>query len=49
MVSVKDEFFEIDEIISMRKTSKDKFYLIKWKGYDISQSTWEPAGNLKRC
>ena len=39
-------FYEVEKIIDKRKI-KDSFeYLIKWKGYSIKDSTWEPEYNL---
>jgi hypothetical protein len=29
--------------------SEEAHYLIKWKGYDTSESTWEPKSNLLNC
>lgn len=24
-------------------------YLVKWKGYDVYDATWEPLANLTNC
>jgi len=43
----KDEqFYEIEEIIDKKKDGKNYLYLIKWKGYKYSESTWEPRENI---
>lgn len=38
--------YEIDEIIDKRRKGKSWEYLIKWKGYKYSESTWEPKSNI---
>lgn len=37
--------FEVEKILDQ----KDQKYLIKWKGYDDTENTWEPRQNLKNC
>ena len=37
--------FEVDEILDC----KNDFYLVKWKGYEIEDCTWEPRSNLNSC
>eukprot|EP01101_Sappina_pedata_P006573 TRINITY_DN3294_c0_g1_i1.p1 TRINITY_DN3294_c0_g1~~TRINITY_DN3294_c0_g1_i1.p1 ORF type:complete len:114 (-),score=12.92 TRINITY_DN3294_c0_g1_i1:15-356(-) len=34
--------FEIDEILDSRVYRRQGQYLIKWLGYDLIDSTWEP-------
>jgi len=42
--------YEVEEVLEMKIVKKgkqkQKFYLIKWVGYDSSQNTWEPEKNL---
>ncbi|KAJ9532480.1 hypothetical protein QJQ45_010495 [Haematococcus lacustris] len=40
--------YEVERIVNHRhvRAGKAKEYLVKWKGYDDSDNTWEPAGNL---
>merc|ERR1712131_128791 len=47
------EIYAVEKILKIRDVpdgpegnSSKKVYLIKWKGYDISESTWEPEENL---
>jgi hypothetical protein len=42
-----EQFYEVEKILD-RKKVKGKFqYLIKWKGYPLSESTWEPLSHLQ--
>ena len=44
--SFDSDIFIVESILK-KKTSKNKiFYLVKWEGYDVSESTWEPESNL---
>ena len=44
--------YEVEEILKERlvqgkgRRRHQKEYLIKWKGYDTSENTWEPSSNL---
>ena len=42
----KNKFYDIENIITKRNDGKTNYYLIKWKGYAISDCTWEPISNL---
>ena len=39
-------FYEIEKIVNIRKKNNKIYLLIKWKGYDSSNNTWEPNENL---
>lgn len=39
--------WEVEAIIGKRKRGSKIYYKIKWRGYDDSNNTWEPAANLK--
>ena len=43
--SRKDKY-EIDCIIGEQQIKERTHFLIKWKNYDITDSTWEPRENL---
>ena len=42
-----NNFYEVENIIDRRIIRGRKEYLIKWKGYPESQSTWEPINHLR--
>jgi hypothetical protein len=44
----KDEY-EVEEILATNKISGKPHYLVKWKGYDTSENTWEPIEHLMGC
>ena len=40
--------YEVESVVSKRDTEEGKVeYLVKWKGYDVSDNTWEPVENLE--
>src|SRR3981081_2450727 len=41
-----EEGYEIDYIIKHEERDGQMYYYIKWKGYDIDESTWEPEENI---
>ena len=41
------DFYNIEKILDRRKTNGKYEYKIKWEGYPMSQSTWEPMKNLE--
>ena len=43
----KTKFYEVENIIDKRINKGKPEYLIKWKGYSINESTWEPLSHLK--
>lgn len=40
------EEFEVEAILGHRKSRSSRQFLIKWKGYDTFENTWEPQSNL---
>ena len=44
-----DEEYEVEDILEKRMISGEAHYLVKWRGYDTSENTWEPRENLKNC
>jgi hypothetical protein len=43
------EEYKVKRILQMKKFSRRTKYLMKWKGYDTSENTWEPVKNLMSC
>ena len=41
------EFYNIEEILDRRMIKGKLEYKIKWEGYPLDQSTWEPLENLE--
>ena len=41
-----EEEYEVEEILDKRKHYGKIQYLIKWKGYPLSEASWEPEKNL---
>lgn len=44
-----DEEYEPEEILKERVRKKKPEYLVKWLGYQISESTWELPCNIASC
>ena len=44
-----NEEYKVERILDKKIISEIAHYLVKWKEYDISESTWELKGNLKNC
>jgi hypothetical protein len=44
---VEPEYYEVEAVLDKKiREGKEPLYLIKWKNYPKSQSTWEPLSNL---
>jgi hypothetical protein len=41
--------YEVEQILDSRQHQGAREYLIKWKGYDASENTWEAAKNMTHC
>lgn len=43
---VEEATYEVEDILERKKYGKTFKYLVKWKGYSVDESTWEPKANL---
>ena len=41
-----EQEYEVEAILTHRQFRGKYQYLVKWKGYDSSENTWEPENNL---
>ena len=41
-----EEEFEVAEVLDARMKRRKLEYLVRWKGYDDANNTWEPEDNL---
>ncbi|KAJ1200734.1 hypothetical protein NDU88_004555 [Pleurodeles waltl] len=45
-----EELYEVERIVDKKKNKKGKTeYLVRWKGYDSDDDTWEPEQHLVNC
>jgi len=45
-IEAEDLFWEVETVMGKRTRSGKVEYLVKWRGYDICDNTWEPQANL---
>ena len=43
------EEYEVDQILNSRWHCRHLQYLVLWKGYPMSDATWEPSANLQNA
>jgi len=42
----ENNVYEMEDILEFKKEGNQSKWKVKWKGYPIEQSTWEPEGNI---
>ena len=45
----REEEYEVEKILNIKKKECRLLYLVKWKGYPRSEATWEPASHLSHA
>lgn len=41
-----EQEYKVKQILNHKRISRKPYYLVKWKGYDTLENTWEPIKNL---
>jgi hypothetical protein len=44
-----EALWDIDRVIGQRTHRGQPQFKIRWKGFDASKDTWEPAAEIRRC
>ena len=47
-LTLKNKYYKVDKIITRKIKKGKKYYLIKWKGFSLEHSTWEPISHLSK-
>ena len=48
MPAIREDVYEVEELLKNRVVRGKEQYLVKWKGFSLGHSSWEPVSNL-RC
>jgi hypothetical protein len=48
-IEVYKEDYKVEAIRNKKQVSGETKYLVKWKGYDEENNTWEPVRHLKKA
>ena len=48
MPAIREDFYEVEELLKKRVVRGKEQFLVKWKGFSLGHSSWEPVSNL-RC
>ncbi|KAF1334479.1 Pol protein, partial [Globisporangium splendens] len=42
-----ERHYHVERLLRVQRRKGNTHYLVKWRGYDVSQSSWEPAERLR--
>jgi Chromo (CHRromatin Organisation MOdifier) domain len=42
----EDLCYEVEKVLDYQELGRNKWYLVKWKGFSSNENTWEPRKNL---
>jgi chromobox protein 5 len=45
----EEEEYEVEKILDHRMVGRKRHFQVKWRGYPVSEATWEPEANLASC
>lgn len=45
----EEPVYEVEHILDSRGTGKQEEFLVQWKGFPVSEATWEPLRHLDGC
>ena len=46
--TLKNQYYNVDKIITRKIKKGKRFYLIKWKGFSLEYCSWEPISHLTK-
>ena len=46
--SENENEYDVDELVEHKREDGEDWYLVKWRGYSDTQSSWEPSTNVTR-
>lgn len=41
-----EHFFEVEDLIDFKMVKGKEMVLVRWKGYEPADDTWEPVNNM---
>ena len=47
MVADGEEEYEVEAILKHKGKGAQRLYLVMWKGYPITEASWEPESHLR--
>lgn len=47
--SEDDDYYEVEKILDKKFENEKIFYLVKWKHFPDTDTSWEPEENMQKC